>query len=99
MSQIEEKDSTWSVTRQAHELVYGDRNKSYGHPADDYTRTAKLWSAILGIDISPKQAALCMVALKVSRLCNDPDHHDSIVDIAGYAEVYNRIGRRERGLE
>ena len=72
-------------------LTSGDRDGTYGHPFSDYTRTAKLWSGILGVDVSAEEAILCMIAVKMSRLCHTPGHHDSIVDIAGYARCYERV--------
>jgi len=76
--------------QEAQRLVYGDRNASYGHPYDDFSRTAKLWSAILGHDVTAEQAALCMCAVKISRQVNSPKR-DNMVDLAGYAEVTQRI--------
>lgn len=35
------------VTLEAHDLVFGDRNASYGHPLDDFTCTAACWTAYL----------------------------------------------------
>jgi 5'-nucleotidase len=87
------------ITEEAQRLVYGNRNADYGHPYDDYVRTARLWSAILGADVTPQKAILCMIAVKMSRLVNDPRKRDSIVDIAGYAECLSRSNRREDGLE
>ena len=83
----------------AESLVYGDRNADYGHPADDYERTAKLFSAILGVEVTKQKAILCMIAVKLSRLVNDHTKRDSVIDIAGYAECLDRVNRRDAGLE
>ena len=74
-------------------LVYGERNKDYGHPYDDYTRTAALWSALIGYEITADQAALMMVLVKLSREINRP-MDDNIVDAHGYLLVYGRILER-----
>jgi len=72
-----------SILTQAEELINGDRRADYGHPLDDFTRTAHMWQAILGVRVSPEQVGLCMVALKMSRFLNKPKN-DNLVDGAGY---------------
>lgn len=75
-----------SVLTEAEGLVHDDRNETYGHPLDDFSRTAKMWGAILGVVVEPEQVGLCMVALKISRECHKPKR-DNLVDMAGYAET------------
>ena len=65
--------------------VCKDRNEVYGDAKDDFSRTAVMWSAILNQPITNEQVAMCMIAVKLSRLCESPDHEDGWVDIAGYA--------------
>lgn len=67
----------------ADELIHGDRQGSYGHPFEDFSRTAKIWGAILGIEVTPEQVALCMVGVKISRECNQ-HKDDNIIDGIGY---------------
>lgn len=86
-----------SILKEADDLVTTARQAVYGHPFDDYSRTAKLWSAVLGAEVTPEQAALCMIMVKISRLVNSPDHRDSQVDVAGYIKVYNMIRERRNG--
>jgi hypothetical protein len=86
------------LAEQAISLVYGERNTDYGHPADDYGRTAGMWSAFLGVNITPYQAALMMVMLKLSREYNR-HMDDNIVDAHGYLLVASRIRDREEGRE
>jgi hypothetical protein len=93
------------IVAEAQRLVYGDRNKDYGHPYEDYVRNATSLTTILkdklkeDAVITPQDVCLFMIMLKVSRLINDPYKRDSIVDVAGYAEGLSRINRREAGLE
>ena len=77
-----------NILYEADKLTSGDRGRDYGHPLDDYTRTAALWSAYLGLTVTAEQAQVCMMLVKISRLKNSPAHHDSLVDIAGYARTY-----------
>lgn len=72
-------------------LVTGDRAKAYGHPRDNWGRTAEIASAMLGIKLTAAQCVLVAQAMKFARLQQTPDHRDSIVDIAGYAYVYDRV--------
>lgn len=83
-----------SILLEADALVNGPRRLDYGHPLDDYTRTAKMWSAILGHEVTAEQAALCMICVKISRECNAPKR-DNMVDAAGYSWVTQEI-RDER---
>lgn len=69
----------------------GRRQAAYGHPSADFDRTGKIWSGILGVEVSPLQVALCMAGLKISRLVGTPDHRDSLVDAHGYFVCYQRI--------
>ena len=79
-----------SVLTEAHRLVHGDRGDDYGHPYHDFSRTAKIWSAILDKDVTPEQVALCMIGVKMSRECNRPKR-DNRVDMAGYAETLDMV--------
>lgn len=88
-----------SVSHEAHDLVYGDRNKAYGHPHQDYVRTSRLWEAMLGMEpgtIGPYRAALMMTLMKVSRAAYQY-RRDTLVDVCGYAECAHRIHRKEAG--
>ena len=88
-----------NILDEAKRLVCGDRQASYGHPWFDFSRTGKMWAAILGIPfISPEQVALCMMAVKISRLCNSMKR-DSMVDIAGYAATLQMVAERRALLE
>lgn len=67
------------------------RGKSYGRPEDNFERIARLWATHLAnrygvsIVIDAQDVAMMMILMKVARLENDPSHHDSWVDVAGYA--------------
>ena len=65
--------------------VIKDRGDSYGSITQCHQRIADLWSVILEKKVEPEQVALCMIALKVARLMESPDHTDSWQDIIGYS--------------
>ena len=70
-----------------------DRDRSFGEglphlrPLDLFERVAVRWSQVLGMQVTARQVATCLIDLKVARLVNDPRHLDSITDIAGYAGI------------
>lgn len=84
-----------TILEEAARLTTRDRHAVYGHPAEDFARTAALWQTILGVEVTPYKFALCMMAVKMSRLVESPEHRDSLVDIAGYANCYQMVVERE----
>lgn len=88
--QHEEVNQLDSILLEAEALTEGARQASYGSPLDDYTRTAKLWSAILGHEVTAEQAILCMVAVKISRECHRAKR-DNRVDGAGYFKCLDMV--------
>lgn len=78
-----------TILQEAQRLVYGDRQASYGNPFDDFSKTAALWTVVLGdilqsgTKVTPEQVAMCMVQVKVSRQLHGPKR-DNLVDGAGY---------------
>jgi hypothetical protein len=64
-------------------IVTGDRQKAYGLPEVNHGRTAAMWSAFLGIAITPRQVCLLNILQKVAREANS-ETRDSLVDIAGF---------------
>lgn len=87
-----------SIAQEAHKLVYGDRHAAYKHPAVDFVCTAKLWSAILGVEVTPYQAVLCMIGVKLSRAVRNVGHRDSLVDLAGYACCADEIAQANQSI-
>lgn len=89
-----------SVLTEAQGLVHGDRNQSYGHPLDDWQRTAGMVSAMLGHKLreplTAEECAMILCCVKLSRQQNAP-RRDNLVDLAGYAEcVQWMLDERER---
>lgn len=80
---------------EASRIITGERDAQYGGPEDNFTRIAKIWSAILGIDITTEDVAMCMVGLKVARYASKSGFQpDTWVDIAGYAGCGYEVGKK-----
>ena len=87
--------SELTVLKEAHTIIYGDREKTYGHPSKNLKTIAKMWNAFLeartsGDELNAKDVASMMILLKTARLANNPEHRDSVVDICGYAALIER---------
>ena len=92
------------ILEEAKGLVHGERQSDYGHPADDFGRVARLLSAAgfrrLHVvhtadlhefkhrELEQTDIPIIQICVKLSRLTQTPDHRDSMVDIAGYAETW-----------
>ena len=71
------------------------RGERYGHPGTNFARIASLWEPILGVEVTPQQVGLAMIAVKLARLIETPDDEDSIRDLAGYAATLDMLAGRE----
>ena len=89
-------DQSDNVLEEANKLIYGDRNKDYGHPRDNMQAIATLWNNYLAAKpdnfkhITPKDVTMFMILVKVAREAHLPKR-DNLVDIAGYAGVADRL--------
>ena len=87
-----------NILEEAKEIIYGDREQTYGHPARNLKVIANFWSIYLDakfdackIELDAQDVATMMVLLKIARLINQPDHHDSLLDSVGYLALIDRI--------
>lgn len=79
----------------AAKAVLVDRAATHGgSPEASFTLIARLWSARLGIPISPSQVAILLIDLKSARAWQNPGHEDNWVDIAGYAACGAEVAPR-----
>lgn len=89
-------DPDRSILADAEAAVYGPREADYGHPRQNFTRTAILWHGVLldklaeGETITPEDVALCMVGVKLAREVHQPKR-DNRVDGAGYFACLDRL--------
>lgn len=85
-----------SILKEANTIIYGDREKTYGHPSKNLETIARMWNAYTSAkntdnhQLNAKDVAAMMVLLKTARLANNPEHRDSLVDICGYAALIER---------
>jgi len=80
-----------NILEEAKSIIYGDREKTYGHPSVNLDNIAKYWGIYLKINLNAQDVATMMVLLKLARLMNQPDHRDSLVDAVGYLALIERI--------
>lgn len=79
-----------TILDEAARLTSSDRQRDYGHPYDNHTTTAMMWSAYmsrkLGIVMVFDATDVCVLNIlqKLSRHANSPKR-DNLVDVAGYA--------------
>ena len=85
-----------SILEEAQTIIYGDREKTYGHPAKNLKTIANMWNAYMNnmddgnFTITAKDVAAMMMLVKVARFANDPSHRDNLVDVCGYAALIER---------
>lgn len=79
-----------SILDEAARVTSGERQTDYGHPRDDFTRTAVMWNGLLASKlrqpITAMDVPLCMIAVKLAREAHR-HKRDNLVDIAGYART------------
>ena len=92
---IDTEDTSMTICQLADIITSEDRMKDYGHPVDNFTDIAKMWSVILRTEVTPTQVGLCNVATKICRHLNK-EKRDNLVDMAGYAKTIDTIAQYEK---
>jgi hypothetical protein len=84
------------VLEAAMAAVMVDRAATHGAPENTFGRIARVWSAQLGVEVTPAQVCILLAELKACRAWENPGHGDNWVDGAGYyacgAEVAEGAG-------
>jgi hypothetical protein len=70
-----------------------ERGSVYGPPKIDFGRVARMKEVIAECKDPLARHALEMIAVKIARLIQSPDHVDSWRDIAGYAKCGEEVTR------
>ena len=68
------------------QAIIRERGEQYGDARTNMADTARRWSGVLGIPVTPAQVAVMMIELKLSRMKTGIGL-DSVTDIAGYAAI------------
>lgn len=90
------------LLQEAMETV-ANRGEAYDGAEDNFIRIARYWSNHLlnaynmDFEFSPTDVALMMALMKIARLDFNPTHHDSYVDVAGYAACGADIAEKRCG--
>ena len=79
-----------TILDEAKEIIYGDREKTYGHPEKNLNQISRLWSMYLDHPVGAQDVCMMMILLKVARQSNAYTR-DNLVDIAGYAALNARL--------
>jgi hypothetical protein len=94
-SMIGNKRDRKKIMKAAADLMDGERAKDYGDAFEMHRRIAAGWTEILGVEVKPHEAALCMAWLKIARLVETPGHEDSYVDLVAYGSLAGEIQARD----
>jgi len=89
---------TETVLQEAERLTSSDRNKHYGHPRDNFTNTAAMWTAYLrgarklrdGEEITGRDFGWMQTLCKAARDANLPKR-DNLTDGCGYLRCVERL--------
>ena len=74
-----------------------DRGMDYGHPTDNMSRTASLWSAYLEVPITDYQVAMCLALVKVARSM-ETSKVDNYIDGSAYFAISGQLREQENEL-
>lgn len=64
--------------------VLEPRGAVYGGVRENHDRIADIANAITGLNLTAHNIAMVLVAVKLSRILQSPDHADSYVDAINY---------------
>ena len=77
--------------------IIQDRGMDYGHPTDNMSRTASLWSAYLEMPVTDYQVAMCLALVKVARSM-ETSKVDNFIDGAAYFAISGQLATEENEL-
>ncbi len=74
-----------------------DRGLDYGHPTENMSRTASLWSAYLEMPVTDYQVAMCLALVKVARSM-ETSKVDNYIDGSAYFAISGQLRVQENEL-
>ena len=77
--------------------IIQDRGMDYGHPTDNMSRTASLWSAYLEMPVTDYQVSMCLALVKIARSM-ETAKVDNYVDGAAYFAISGFLREQENDL-
>lgn len=98
------KEVNESVMQEAIDIIYGDREKVYGHPSKNLNHIAHQWSTYLmqkhgfTVELSAEDVCWMMVDLKKCRQMNT-EKRDNLVDAIGYLGLIERLTETKTKIE
>jgi len=72
-----------------------ERGLTHGHYDLTMLRTAKLWTDYLEREMDPTDVAICMALVKLARIMETRNVHDSWVDFAAYAAIAGELAVKD----
>lgn len=76
----------------ARALVCEEREATHGPVDKTFANMAARFSLVLGIDVTPYEAARLMIEVKLARADCGAFNMDDLVDVAGYAAICGELG-------
>ena len=72
------------ILEKAKDVTLGDRDRTYGEPYDNLSRSAALLNAMFGTSFSAADVSIINGLLKLGRKPASPLHEDHYIDMANY---------------
>lgn len=84
-----------NILQEAQEIIYGDREGTYGEPSVNLVRIANYWNAHLtnlgyAVRLTAEDVCIMMSLLKFARQTHQ-HKRDNLVDAAGYIALIERL--------
>lgn len=72
-----------------------ERGATHGHYDLTMLRTAQLWSTFLERELDPSDVAICMALVKLARIMETRNVHDSWLDAVAYFAIAGELAVKD----